>query len=156
MNLRERAEILTLKETDGIYRWEKEKAVWCRYQETGKKNLFSKVGVGAAGAEILLREMPVDLTRAMRGARAVPIPHRYPEGGHSTPVFEGAGGSGVAGDGNGQPAESRDRRKRLPRKHGGNGGGMPRLPSPRNSCGAAMRRRRWKATSGSLRSHRRF
>ena len=64
--LRERAEILTLKETDGIYRWEKEKAVWCRYQETGKKNLFSKVGVGAAGAEILLREMPVDLTRAMR------------------------------------------------------------------------------------------
>ena len=64
--LRERAEILVLKETDGVYQWEKEKAVWCRYKETGKKNLFSKVGVGAAGAEILLREMPLDLTRAMR------------------------------------------------------------------------------------------
>lgn len=62
--LRERAAVLRLAgETD--LRWEKRCGVWLAAKETGRKNLFSKVGIGAAGAEFLLRERGLTLHDAI-------------------------------------------------------------------------------------------
>lgn len=54
--LRERGQLLKLTKDGTSYRWEASGGIWCAVKETGKKNLFSKVGVGAAGAEITVRE----------------------------------------------------------------------------------------------------
>ena len=54
--LRERGQILTLVSEENAYRWEASGGIWCEVKETGKKNLFSKVGIGTVGAEITVRE----------------------------------------------------------------------------------------------------
>lgn len=64
--LRERAELLTLTQSGNAWGWTVEKRIWCKYAETGRKNLFSRVGVGQAGAEIIIREIPIDCGRALR------------------------------------------------------------------------------------------
>ena len=64
--LRERAELLTLTQSGNAWGWTVEKRIWCKYAETGRKNLFSRVGVGQAGAEIIIREIPIDCGLALR------------------------------------------------------------------------------------------
>ena len=64
--LRERGEILEFSTVSGGFEWKEAGKIWLSVKETGKKNLFSGVGVGAAGAEILIREAPVTLHNAIR------------------------------------------------------------------------------------------
>lgn len=62
--LRERAAVLRLV-GEADLRWEKLCGVWLSAKETGRKNLFSKVGIGTAGAEFLLRERGLTLHDAI-------------------------------------------------------------------------------------------
>lgn len=55
--LRDRGQILRLAEVgEKVYNWQSAGGIWCEFKETGEENLFSKVGIGAAGAEITVRE----------------------------------------------------------------------------------------------------
>lgn len=67
--LRERGEILTLFPISGGFEWKMDRKIWISVKETGKKNLFSGVGVGAAGVEILMRETDLTLHNAIRWRR---------------------------------------------------------------------------------------
>lgn len=62
--LRERAAVLRLA-GEADLRWEKLCGVWLSGKETGRQNIFSKVGIGAAGAEFLLRERGLTLHDAI-------------------------------------------------------------------------------------------
>lgn len=69
--LRERGEILTLSPLPGEnplpgWEWKTDRKIWLSAKETGKKNLFSGVGVGAAGVDILMRETDLTLHNAIR------------------------------------------------------------------------------------------
>lgn len=67
--LRERGEILTLFPISGGFEWKMDRKIWISVKETGEKNLFSGVGVGAAGVEILMRETDLTLHNAIRWRR---------------------------------------------------------------------------------------
>lgn len=45
--------------------WEPLRSIWLSGAETGRKNLFSKVGIGAAGAEFLVRQQDLTLNDAI-------------------------------------------------------------------------------------------
>ena len=62
--LRERAFILRLKGEKDL-RWQPEALVWVQAGETGKRNLFSQVGVGKSGAEFLMRAADLTMNDAI-------------------------------------------------------------------------------------------
>ena len=62
--LRGRGFVLRLSGTTDL-RWESLAEVWISGKSTGRKNLFSKVGIGADGAEFLLRERDLTLHDAI-------------------------------------------------------------------------------------------
>ena len=62
--LRERGQILRLN-GENTLEWQTLCDVWLKGQETGRRNLFSTLGIGAAGAEFLLRERDLTLHDAI-------------------------------------------------------------------------------------------
>lgn len=60
-------EVLELRETSaGLWEWVTARRAWARVEQTAKTNLFSKVGVGARDAAIVLRTQPLTLHNALR------------------------------------------------------------------------------------------
>lgn len=64
-NLRERGTLLRINGTSNL-QWEELAGLWMQVKETGRKNLFSKVGIGADGVEILIRSRDITLHDAIR------------------------------------------------------------------------------------------
>ena len=62
--LRERGALLRLTGTNDL-RWEERSKLWMQVKETGRKNIFAKVGVGSDGVEIVLREREITLHDAI-------------------------------------------------------------------------------------------
>lgn len=63
--LNERILLLTLRETEtGVFAWTVDRSVWAFVSLTGKSNLFSKVGIGARDAQVVLRRRPLSLHQA--------------------------------------------------------------------------------------------
>lgn len=67
-DLRERVTILTLAELpDGAgCAWQPIKTTWAKVEQTGKRSLFSTVGVGRAEWRVSLRRQPLTLHQALR------------------------------------------------------------------------------------------
>lgn len=63
--LRERGTLLRISGTTDL-QWEEHCKIWMQVKETGRKNLFSKVGIGADGVEILIRSRDITLHDAIR------------------------------------------------------------------------------------------
>ncbi|OUQ61428.1 hypothetical protein B5E56_01610 [Flavonifractor sp. An112] len=60
-------EVLELRETSaGLWEWVAVRRAWGQVEQTAKTNLFSKVGVGARDAAIVLRTQPLTLHNALR------------------------------------------------------------------------------------------
>lgn len=60
-------EVLELRETaDGVWEWVTVRRAWAKVEQTSKSNLFSKVGVGARDAAIVIRRQPLTLHNALR------------------------------------------------------------------------------------------
>ena len=60
-------EVLELRETSaGVWEWVAVRRAWGQVEQTSKTNLFSKVGVGARDAAIVLRTQPLTLHNALR------------------------------------------------------------------------------------------
>ena len=60
-------EVLELRETSaGVWEWVTIRRAWAQVEQTDKTNLFSKVGVGARDAAIVLRTQPLTLHNALR------------------------------------------------------------------------------------------
>lgn len=60
-------EVLELRQTsDGTWQWVPIRRAWAQVEQTSKTNLFSKVGVGARDAAIVLRTQPLTLHHALR------------------------------------------------------------------------------------------
>ena len=60
-------EVLELRETSaGLWEWVAIRRAWGQVEQTAKTNLFSKVGVGARDAAIVLRTQPLTLHNALR------------------------------------------------------------------------------------------
>ena len=60
-------EVLELQETSaGMWEWAAARRAWGQVEQTAKTNLFSKVGVGARDAAIVLRTQPITLHNALR------------------------------------------------------------------------------------------
>lgn len=60
-------EVLELKETSaGVWEWVTIRRAWGQVEQTNRSNLFSKVGVGARDAAIVLRTQPLTLHNALR------------------------------------------------------------------------------------------
>ena len=60
-------EVLELQETStGVWEWVAVRRAWAQVEQTNKTNLFSKVGVGARDAAIVLRTQPLTLHNALR------------------------------------------------------------------------------------------
>ena len=60
-------EVLELRETSaGVWEWVTIRRAWAKVEQTDKTNLFSKVGVGARDAAIVLRTQPLTLHNALR------------------------------------------------------------------------------------------
>lgn len=60
-------EVLELRETSaGVWEWVPVRRAWAQMEQTAKTNLFSKVGVGARDAAIVLRRQPLTLHNALR------------------------------------------------------------------------------------------
>ena len=65
--LSERLEVLELQETSpGVWGWTTVRRAWAQVEQTTKTNLFSKVGVGARDAAVVLRRQPLTLRQALR------------------------------------------------------------------------------------------
>ena len=65
--LSERLEVLELRETSsGVWEWVPVRRAWAQVAQTAKTNLFSKVGVGARDAAVVLRRQPLTLHQALR------------------------------------------------------------------------------------------
>lgn len=65
--LSERLEVLELQETStGVWAWATVRRAWAQVEQTTKTNLFSKVGVGARDAAVVLRRQPLTLRQALR------------------------------------------------------------------------------------------
>ena len=60
-------EVLELRETSsGVWEWVPVRRAWAQVAQTAKTNLFSKVGVGARDAAVVLRRQPLTLHQALR------------------------------------------------------------------------------------------
>lgn len=60
-------EVLELRETaEQTWEWVTIRRAWAQVEQTNKTNLFSKVGVGARDAAIVLRTQPLTLHHALR------------------------------------------------------------------------------------------
>lgn len=60
-------EVLELRETSsGLWEWVKLRRAWGEVEQTAKTNLFSKVGVGARDAAIVIRKQDLTLHQALR------------------------------------------------------------------------------------------
>ena len=60
-------EVLELRETSaGLWEWVAIRRAWGQVEQTAKTNLFSKVGVGARDAAVVLRTQPLTLHNALR------------------------------------------------------------------------------------------
>lgn len=60
-------EVLELRETSaGVWEWVALRRAWGQVEQTAKTNLFSKVGVGARDAAIVLRRQHLTLHNALR------------------------------------------------------------------------------------------
>ena len=60
-------EVLELRQTsEGTWEWVPIRRAWAQVEQTSKTNLFSKVGVGARDAAIVLRTQPLTLHHALR------------------------------------------------------------------------------------------
>lgn len=60
-------EVLELREAStGLWEWVALRRAWGQVEQTAKTNLFSKVGVGARDAAIVLRTQPLTLHNALR------------------------------------------------------------------------------------------
>ena len=66
--LRDRLEVLELREgPEGAWTWQSIRKAWGQVElNTNKKNLFSGVGIGARGTEIILRRQALTLGNALR------------------------------------------------------------------------------------------
>lgn len=65
--LNQHLEVLELRETSaGVWEWVAVRRAWAQVEQTNKTNLFSKVGVGARDAAIVLRTQPLTLHNALR------------------------------------------------------------------------------------------
>lgn len=65
--LSERLEVLELQETSpGVWEWVTIRRTWAQVEQTAKTNLFSKVGVGARDAAVVLRRQALTLHQALR------------------------------------------------------------------------------------------
>lgn len=65
--LSDRLEVLELRETaEQTWEWVTIRRAWAQVEQTSKTNLFSKVGVGARDAAIVLRTQPLTLHHALR------------------------------------------------------------------------------------------
>ena len=65
--LSERLEVLELQETStGVWAWATVRRAWAQVEQTTKTNLFSKVGVGARDAAVVLRRQSLTLRQALR------------------------------------------------------------------------------------------
>lgn len=60
-------EVLELRETSaGVWEWVTVRRAWGQVEQTTKTNLFSKVGVGARDAAVVIRRQPLTLHNALR------------------------------------------------------------------------------------------
>ena len=60
-------EVLELRETaEQTWEWVTIRRAWAQVEQTNKTNLFSKVGVGARDAAIVLRTQPLTLHHTLR------------------------------------------------------------------------------------------
>lgn len=60
-------EVLELRETSsGLWEWVKLRRAWATLEQTTKTNLFSKVGVGARDAAVVIRRQSLTLHQALR------------------------------------------------------------------------------------------
>lgn len=65
--LREWVDVLELRETEPqVWAWAAVRRVPAQVTQTGRTNLFSKVGIGARDAALLLRRQPLTLHNALR------------------------------------------------------------------------------------------
>lgn len=64
--LRERLEVLELAAVEGGWNWAPARETWAGVEVSDKSNLFSKVGVGARDATLVLRKQPITLHNAVR------------------------------------------------------------------------------------------
>lgn len=96
--LRERLEVMELKEgPNGVWTWESVRKARGQVElNTVKKNLFSSVGIGARGAELVLRRQPLTLHQAILWGERHLFLDRCPAGGAAAPA--GAGGAGGTSD----------------------------------------------------------
>lgn len=85
--LRDKVDWLRLTQDGPNLAFAQYKTVWARVKETGLKNLFSKVGVGADGVEVLLRRQGLTLDDCLlyKGERYF-LTNIAPEGLH--PVYD--------------------------------------------------------------------
>ena len=59
-------EVLELRETSaGVWEWVAVRRAWGQVEQTARTNLFSKVGVGARDAAVVLRTQPLTLHNAL-------------------------------------------------------------------------------------------
>lgn len=63
--LRERVEILTLTPDEGGWQWVPDRKTWAAVAITDKINLFSRVGIGARDAGLVLRRQPLTLDHGL-------------------------------------------------------------------------------------------
>lgn len=65
--LSERLEVLELQETEkNTWAWVPIRRIWAKVEQTTKTNLFSKVGVGARDAAVVIRRQPLTIHQALR------------------------------------------------------------------------------------------
>ena len=65
--LSDRLEVLELQETSpGVWEWVAIRRAWAQVEQTTKTNLFSKMGVGARDAAVVLRRQSLTLRQALR------------------------------------------------------------------------------------------
>ena len=66
-SLDERLELLELQETAAnTWEWVPIRRIWAKVEQTAKTNLFSKVGVGALDAAVVIRRQSLTLHQALR------------------------------------------------------------------------------------------
>src|SRR5690554_4713820 len=64
--LRQRVDVLILKDSDGVYEWDVLDSIWAKAEDLEKANLFSKVGIGVKSARFTIRRRPLTLHQAFR------------------------------------------------------------------------------------------
>ena len=66
-SLSERLELLELQKTaEQTWEWVPIRRIWAKVEQTAKTNLFSKVGVGARDAAVVIRRQSLTLHQALR------------------------------------------------------------------------------------------